>query len=29
VEEMKATGVVAQAMTQHRIEGATLASLAG
>jgi polar amino acid transport system substrate-binding protein len=29
VEEMKATGVVAQAMTQHRIEGATLAPLAG
>lgn len=29
VEEMKATGVVAQAMTKHRIEGATLAPLAG
>jgi len=28
VEEMKATGVVAQAMTKHRIEGATLAPLA-
>jgi polar amino acid transport system substrate-binding protein len=29
VEEMKATGVVAQAMAKHRIEGATLAPLAG
>jgi polar amino acid transport system substrate-binding protein len=28
VEDMKATGVVAQAMTKHRIEGATLAPLA-
>jgi polar amino acid transport system substrate-binding protein len=29
VEEMKATGVVAQAMAKHHIEGATLAPLAG
>lgn len=28
VEEMKSTGVVAQAMTRHHIEGATLAPLA-
>ena len=29
VEEMKVTGVVAQVMAKHRIEGATLAPLAG
>ena len=29
VEDMKATGVVADAMARHRIEGATLAPLAG
>jgi polar amino acid transport system substrate-binding protein len=29
VEDMKATGVVADAMARHQIEGATLAPLAG